>query len=87
LAEFPLTFSIPFAGGIWFSRRFRRVVVLDELGGVLLLLDRIKEWEGKIHPYSSYVIAFFLFSLFLLIEIATVLLLQICFGGERVREV
>jgi hypothetical protein len=87
LAEFPLNFSIPFAGFIWFSRLFRRVVVLDELGGVLLLPDRIEEGEGKIHPYSSYLIAFFLFSLFLLIEIAAVLLLPICFGGESVREV
>jgi hypothetical protein len=47
-AKFPLIFSIPFAGGIWSSRRFRRVVVRDESGGVLLLPDRIKEGEGKI---------------------------------------
>jgi hypothetical protein len=61
LAEFVLTFSIPFAGAIWFSRRFLRVVVLDELGGVLLLPYRIEEGEGKIPPCSSYLIAFFIF--------------------------
>jgi hypothetical protein len=48
LAEFPLTFSIPFVGGILFSRCFWRVVVRDKLGGVLLLPDRIEEGEGKI---------------------------------------
>jgi hypothetical protein len=48
LAEFPLTFSIPFVGSILFSRFFWRVVVRDELGGVLLLPDRIEEGEGKI---------------------------------------
>jgi hypothetical protein len=61
LAEFPLIFSIPFVSFIWFSRLFRRVVVLDELGGVLLLQDRIEEEEGKIPPCSSYISAFFLF--------------------------
>jgi hypothetical protein len=30
------------------------LVVLDELGGVLLLQDRIEEGEGKIHHCSSY---------------------------------
>jgi hypothetical protein len=40
---------------------FRWVVVLDELGGVFLLPDRIEEGEGKIPPCSSYLIAFFLF--------------------------
>jgi hypothetical protein len=37
------------------------VVVLDELGGVLLLQDRIEEGGGKIHPCSSYFSAFVLF--------------------------
>jgi hypothetical protein len=61
LAEFPLNFSIPLANFIWLSRLFRRVVVLDELGGVLLLQDRIEEGEGKIPPCSSYISVFFLF--------------------------
>jgi hypothetical protein len=61
LAEFPLNFSIPFAGFIWFCWLFWRVVVVDEFGGVLLLQDRIEEGEGKINPCSSYFSAFFLF--------------------------
>jgi hypothetical protein len=73
LAEFPLTFSIPFAGGIWFSRCFRRVVVLDELGGVLLLPDRIEEGEGKIFLFLLSYCVLCLFLCSFLIEIVIVL--------------